>query len=572
MLNLHSCFLIVNAQSDEDEYATFSWVQTEYSTSFSRIWDGTSSTQNYTGTYSDIFTVMNRYINHSDNTYIEENRVVNFDANYTFASNFTRVGYLNIDIDVDVYRVDIDYGNDVKLIWMALKKGYYEIDYYSEASGYSYEYFEESHQTVDKEFKKYDKDTLELLDTWNQTVEVYDTVNISNIETLEVWEDHVKINNTFTMPFILAFQIYKTAKNDKIAWGSTFSEFLVYKDNNGDGVYSVGYFDEAYHGPLNLYSGDEYWGRFIPKAEEYETSRENPSINYTNSGSFPNSRTVDEIASSIIFTPPTLVGNDTVFWNIDYRDFPIEAYIGNNEIPNEEYILDSEQSPGDFSYGFDYTIGGGQADLSLTLGTPSFSDLDTYNILEENNLGLTIPKYNYFLSSFDIAEVNPMEITLPSNSFSFESNNETVAEINLINPVKKNYTLHDYPNNGETTLIESKGANINNLVTTSSRFKGHLGLPEINFLYTIEDFVNLIPGFTVTDSLYHVHTENYPVWAGKKLVHDPTNTIYFENISLPFRVPAANNLISGFDVGVIFGSLSLAVLVITLKRKKFKKR
>jgi len=72
------------------------------------------------------------------------------------------------------------------------------------------------------------------------------------------------------------------------------------------------------------------------------------------------------------------------------------------------------------------------------------------------------------------------------------------------------------------------------------------------------------------DDFYHVHTENYPVWAGKRLVHDPTNTIYFENITLPFRVAA--DLIPGFDLGIILGSLSLAVLVITLKRKKFKKK
>ncbi len=130
--------------------------------------------------------------------------------------------------------------------------------------------------------------------------------------------------------------------------------------------------------------------------------------------------------------------------------------------------------------------------------------------------------------------------------------------------------LHYYPGNGVTTAIESKGANINNLVTVYSRFKGHTGAPELSFLYTIEDFMNLIPEFTIVDNLYHVHTENYPVWAGKRLVHDPTNTIYFDNITLLFQVVA--DLISRLDIGIIFGSLGLAVLVIKLKRKKSKKR
>ncbi|MBA7663952.1 hypothetical protein ES703_72000 [subsurface metagenome] len=500
---------------------------------------------------------------------IQKKRIVNYEANYTQFCNFTRKGYLNIDIDIDVFKVDVDYGGSAKLIWMALKKGYYEWDYYADTSGYSYEYIEENHQIIDREIKKYDWDTMELIDAWNVTEEIYDTINCSGTGS-EMSGMHLKLNTTFTMPFFLVFQLYTTEKGDNIAWASTFSEFLVFNDKNMDGIFTIAYSEMPhYYGPLNLYTGTEWWGRLKPIAEEYEGSLESPSLNYTTDGRFPSDRTVDEIASSIKFTPPSLVGNDTVVWDIDYKGFPIDMVIGRNEIPSEEYITD-DTSPNDFSYGFDYKIGGGQADLSLTLGLPDITHLDDYGILEKYNLGICLPKYNYFLSSFDINERNPKDLTIPSDIFSFESNNETVAEINLVNPLKRNYTLYDYPSTGETITAESGGANINNIVTLSNSYFGHLNLPELNFLYTIEDLAKTVPGFTVVDNLYHVHTENYPVWAGKKLVHDPTNTIYFEDITLPFRVAADS--ITGFDIVIISSSVSFVVLVITLKRKKFKKK
>jgi len=569
MLNLHSTLLFVSAK--QDEYASFSWEETTYSTSLSLVWDGDSVVQNFTGSYSDVFTVDINYYNTSDSAYFEERRVVDYDANYTQFYNYTHKGYLDIDIDIEVFQVQVDYGSSVKLVWMALKKGYYELDNYIDNTGYSYEYIEENHQIIDREIKKYNMHTHELVDAWNVTEDIYDTINCSGDAYLpEEAFIHKKMNKTFTMPFFLTFQLYTTEKGDHIAWASTFSEFLVFNDRNMDGIFTIAYSEMPYYnGPLSLYTGEEWSGVLRPVAQEWELAEEYFDFNSSDSGIFPPDRTVDEIASSIEFTPPSLVGNDTVVWGIDYHGLPIDMVIGRNEIPVEEYIRRTT-TPNDFSYGFDYKIGGGQADLSLTLGLPDITHLDEYGILEEYNLGLSLPKYNYFLSSFDINEVNPKDLTIPSDIFQFESNNETVAEINLVNPLKRNYTLYDYPSTGETLTAESRGANVNKIVTVSKSYFGHLNLPELNFLYTIEDFVNLIPGFTVVDNIYHVHTENYPVWAGKKLVHDPTNTIYFENINLSFRT--ASDSISGFDIFIIPSSVAIVVLVITLKRKKFEKK
>ncbi|MFX1280946.1 MAG: hypothetical protein ACFFA3_16460 [Promethearchaeota archaeon] len=569
-MNLHYFLLTGNAQ--EDEVATFSWKQTTYSTSLSLVWDGDPLTENYTGSYSDTFTDEVTYFNHSDNAYFEERRTVNYDANYSHFCNYTCSGYLNVDIDIEVYRVDVDYGSSVKLVWMALKKGDYDWDYYRDAYGYKYQYVEENHQIIDREIKKYNIDTNELIDSWNQTDEIYDTTNCSGkYHTPEGWYRHYKINTTFTMPFFLIFQLYSTEKGDHIAWASTFSEFLVFRDRNNDGIYTLGRPETPqYTGPLDIHSGAETNGWIRPIAREATYMLISPEMNSTTSGKFPNDRTVKEIASLIKFTRPSLVGNDTLVWGIDYNGFPMDMVIGRNDIPREQWIEDTT-TPNDFSYGFDYKIGGGQADLSLTLDFPDLTHLDDYGIFEKYNLGLAIPKYNYFLSSFDIKEVNQKELSVPSDMFQFESHNDTVAEINLVNPLKKNYTLYDYPSSGESLITESRGSNVNNIFLLSNSYFGHLVNPELNFLYTIEDLAKVIPGFTIVDNLYHMHIENYPTWAGKRLIHDPTNIIYFENVTLPFRSSDVTP-IPGFEMSIIFGSFGFAVLIITVKWKKLKKK
>ena len=555
--------MIISAQADEDEYATFSWAETTFSTSLSQIWDGEAMFQNYTGTYSDNFTVMNQYINRSDDTYVEEKRTVDYSANYSYYYNRSIVGSYDLDFDINVYRVNVDYGSSAQLIWMAVKKGFFEVHQYIETRGYNMGYNETNHQIINKEIKKYDLDTLELLNAWNETEIVDGKMNYTVDQRNSSMYELQIYNMTFTKPFFLTFQIYETEKGDRIAWASFFSEFLVFSDKDGDGIYSVGDFDNPPSTLLNIRSSRELEGWLMPEAYEYAEYREYPTLNHTSTYSSPIDKSVDEVASSIVFTPPSLSGNDTVIWNIDYQDFPIEGFIGRG-VPPEQRI--DTFSPSDFSYGFDYKIGEGKADLSLTLGLPAFNDFDTYNILEEQNYGLAIPRYDYFLSSFDINEINPKEITIPAEEFLFESNNDTIAEINLMNPIKKNYTLYDYPNEGEVTTCESRGASINNMVMAYSTLQ--FWHPEVNFLFAIEEIVKDIPEFTVVDNLYHVHTENYPVWAGKRLVHDPTDIIYFENITLAFRIE--NPMIFGYSTTLVLSSMLLATLVITLKLKKIR--
>ena len=103
----------------------------------------------------------------------------------------------------------------------------------------------------------------------------------------------------------------------------------------------------------------------------------------------------------------------------------------------------ADTSPSNFSYGYNYQITNETADLDFTAHLPKLSDPDFFNAAD--NLSLAFPHYTYFLSSTEIEETINPALTIPSSMFQFDLNGTKVAEINMDNEDKKNYTLMDYP-------------------------------------------------------------------------------------------------------------------------------
>ncbi|GAI60108.1 unnamed protein product [marine sediment metagenome] len=90
-------------------------------------------------------------------------------------------------------------------------------------------------------------------------------------------------------------------------------------------------------------------------------------------------------------------------------------------------------------------------------------------------------------------------------------------------------------------------------------------------IYTIKDIAEADPSFTVADDLYKLETQNYPLWNGEKLVHDPTLTIYYdsqESGGEPSDLPGA---IPGFNLAVVLAVVSAIVPIQIIKRRKEKK-
>jgi len=141
----------------------------------------------------------------------------------------------------------------------------------------------------------------------------------------------------------------------------------------------------------------------------------------------------------------------------------------------------------------------------------------------------------------------------------------------MINPVKRNYTLYDYPELGINTEMESAGGSLHKLLLADSEQSANAGNPFINLIYTIKDIVDADPTFTIADNLYHVETQNYPIWNGEKLIHDPTLTIYYEDQSQepgesPTNGPDA--LIPGFDLFIVVALVSAAAVIQLLNQKR----
>lgn len=559
----------------------YSWQETTYNYSLFREWTGNSVVINHSNSYSDVFLSNLGYYNETDHTYVEEVRTNDYSANYSFFSNATKKGYIDINMSLEVYRVDVQYGDAVNLIWMALKQGTLEMDTLLEQIEKDYSYFEEYYVDIESEFTKYNVTTWEVIETWTGTSNETDVLNMTRDGDLINCYNFYSHDVEFSLPLILTMQIYTTKNKDKIGWAEMFYDYIIYKDKDGDNIYSAGETSNPSTSGFSIYSSDEMCGFVRPMAWDYQYYQEitypGPS-NFTQSTQVPFDKTVSEIASTVQFTPPNISAENIISWNVNYPQFPIDAsIIDHDKAPSEWYsappnATHEQMSPGDFDYQFDYNLSESQADFDFTLNLSKISDEGLYNASQ--GYGLSLPLYNFFVTSFDINEVDQIELTMPSDLFTFESNGTTVAEINMINPVKTNYTLYNYPELGVDTSMESAGGSLHRLLLEDSKQSENAGNPFINLIYTIKDIAEADPTFTIADDLYHIETQNYPVWNGEKLVHDPTLTIYYDPQVAPPEEPTPTptptpTTIPGYSI-ILVGAVSTVLISAKVAKKKKK--
>jgi hypothetical protein len=560
---------------------TFSWEETTYDYSLYRDWDFVSNIINHSGTYTDVFMTNSYHYNESEQTWTKEVRTHYYDANYSFFSNTTIKGYIDVNMSLDVYRVDVQYGDAVDLIWMALKQGTLEMDYLTEQYEKDYSLVEEYYVDVESEFTKYNSTTSEIIEVWTETSNETGELNMTVDSDPVDYYSYYSYNIEFSLPLILVMQVYTTENKDKIGWAELFHEFIVYKDRDGDTIYSAGETGNPSTSGFDIYSSDECCGVVRPMAWDLQVYMEQTdhfdpesTNNITMLQIIPYDKSVSEVASTIQFTPPTESAENVISWDVEYPQFPIYTSLKDIDKDTSEWYYTpvnathEEMSPGDFNYQFDYNLSENRADFDFTLSLPKISNETFYNATQ--GYGLCLPHYNFFVASFDIDEVDQVELTMPSDLFTFESNGTTVAEINMINPVKKNYTLYDYPELGTNTEMESAGGSLHKLLNSDSEQSANAGNPFNNLIYTIKDIAEADPSFTVADDLYKLETQNYPLWNGEKLVHDPTLTIYYdtpelgETSDLPGAIP-------GFNLAVVLAIASAIVPMQIIKRRKEKK-
>jgi len=552
----------------------YNWSLETFSAQIGTVWDHESFRMNESGTYDEVFNYSRGYAL-SDTEWIEEESVFTYNVNYSYFSNLSLFGDYALNVNLDVYKVDISYGTSVFFVWVGLKNGTFSAEYNIYNITHDFRHENSFYKKTETTYKKYNSTTTELLATWNETIEDNGSW-LSEDGPQSDYTVHQTIDMEFSMPLILTFQVYETQNGEKVAWADMISDFYIFEDIDKNGVYSVGE-TSVEQNMFRMTTSDEMRGMFMPWAFNYtlHTDYWSPEVTFndTNNYKFPIDKEVNYFGDSIQFSPPQLVGNE-IEWDILYPDFPIYGFVQTEEDWFTSGPNYNDSSPGNYSYGYNYEITNETADLDLTARLPRLSDVDFFNAVD--NLSLAFPHYTFFLSSADITETGNPIVTIPSDIFQFEVGGAQVAEINMEED-KKYYSLMDYPDLGNNRTFEAIGSTISRLV--GNELENNPTTPRnwfVDTIFTLEDLdlVQLDPRFSGAFSLYNVEIQNYPTWSGYELIHDPTLTIYHNGTSAPQEevpdipdIPDVPGAISGYDLYIFAGIFGVITIIIAKKRK-----
>lgn len=563
--------LIVKADKPTKPTLEFSWNERSFTYSVQRVWEGESVVVDYSGTFSDTYETVSSVHNATTGTWTKGFHDIVHDANYSWVSNTTIIGNITIDMDFQVYQVNIDYGPNIKVIWIALKQGTLVMDNYFSSKIQNFSYYEEYTQNRENHWEIYNYSTGEWTDHGNTTDVISGEKTFTHIEnrTRSPYYYHAYREMEFSMPLIMTIQLFTTETKDRIAWINMIRNFLIYEDLDSNAIFSVA--DQDSGGVPQISSSAEKVGTMTPWAYggygyyyEYLGGSGTASSSY---GSYPTDKTINEIASQISFTPPTSISDASVNWGIEYPDFPtsVRFWDWENHFRTETNSSYAHSCPNDYSYDFDYIVGENFTNLDTTWEIGKITNASFYDVVQ--GYGLVIPQYNYFLSTFNIDEIDSKELTLPCDIFNFESNDTLVAQLSMGGQNKDNYTLYDFPTTGVETEFNSQGGSVHPMVVAFDELSAHYEDPIINILYTLKDIVGQDPTFNIADSLYRLQTQNYPVWSGERLRHDPTLTVFYDSYE---EVPTdgRSDVIFGFNYAILIGATGIITLVIVLEKRK----
>jgi hypothetical protein len=539
----------------------FSWQETTFSFSIQKIFDQETQITDVSDSYNDSYS--QRHYTYSDDMeyIIKEVQNVDFEANFTTHSERVLSGNYTLDVNLNVYQVSVNYGTGVNLYWFAVKKGTFTLDRYYTYLRYNYSYYEENRRHVESTYYNISLPNWEVTDTWTGSSTIPDEINHTHfhLEDETPYAEYIHEVREFSAPMILTVQMYTTENRDKIAWANYFNDFVIYEELDQNSIYSCG----NVPGNPAIYESSEFRGFLRPIAYSHDVFFDQPAygLTFSYNASNPFDVTVDDIASGITFTPPTALTGTEIVWGIDYPNFPLDIQgIGGLDYwtpQNASYI---ETTPTSLSYDFDYSLGDSQAEFDMTWEIGKIANQTLYDKLE--GYGLAITQYNYFLGTFDIAEVDQAKLTVPQETFTFISNNSVVAEINMEKPGKENYTIYDFL--GSNVDFESKGGSIhpNVIDYNAQEVFWDYSFELNNLIYSLGDFVAQDTDFVIADDLFRIETQNYPVWGGNRFIHDPSLSIYYATpTSLPEGIP-------GYNLAFILGVTFIVSVIMVKKLKK----
>ncbi|MEJ2248104.1 MAG: hypothetical protein P8Y70_13280 [Candidatus Lokiarchaeota archaeon] len=558
--------------------ATYRWTERTLSFSFNKVWNNEVVICNESGV-SQNFDTYNRTYTDELGNFVQVETTTQSVTNFSQYSKTVTTGSVSMQYNFEVFQVTLDYGNSLQMIWMAIKKGTFLLEYTADQINKTYKYHTNTTcSTIDKYNIYSDESMTTLSDSYSEE-NVYNWSENTDDEYSSEDEYH-RVEGTFSSPIILTCQLVTTKTGEKLAWAELFGDFIVYNDTNYDNIYSAG--ESSSSAQMNLFSSDEWKGVLIPSVGIQSVYMETQSGNMSYIDNSPTDVNLDDYIEKIQFTPPSQGINNNVTWGIKYPDIPLAGFVQNGLnsyflSPNSTF---SEMGSANLSYIFNYEVGPSSAAMDYTFSLDEVSD-PLYTAVQ--GLSLAVPHYTYLLSNFKIHQTAQSFLSSPKDSFNFIVNGSEVAQIDFSNPVKKDYELCDYPEVGKNSTYEAIGASVNLLISENNHYATPVSGGNMlqNLIYTLNDFVALDSKFTVNDNLFSMETQNYPHWSGHKIVHDPTLRVKFSDESIltpdqpddtppddtppnPDDIPQSES-IPGYPLYLFMSSLALGLTIILVK-------
>lgn len=515
-----------------------------------------------------------------------------FKEDYDMKMQQYMTGHQIIKTVLTINKVEVNHGKGLQLIWMAARNGTYDLEMEITDMSMVYNYSAVVNTTTTRVTTLYeetaDGSKGAVITSWAE-VEKEDRIDDFDYSDADMGMEmnmSYDISVEFVMPIIMSMQVFKTRNNETVAWADMFNEFLIYNDTNGDGIYTTNT-PSGGGGPpqLDLYFSDEMVDNFNPMAMKGKMSMYmgyaidltayNQGIMYQvqdlkSEINSPNDKTIAEIADSINFTAPTVEGNN-IKWDILYPQMPMTCSVdGGTYSPPGNASL-AMLSPMDFKYSFDYEVAPNKktANLYTTADIGKISNASLYNDVQ--GLGLTIPHYAYFMSSQKINKTVQDARTRPEDAFGFNIGSIPVALVNMTVPQKENYTLYDYPKDGKNQVNKALGGTVAAMLTTGAEqgtgMSAMMNNPFMPMIFTLEDIVADNKDLADFTTLYIIFTQNYPVWSGRRLVHDPVFSVFFEPTGVESSIPGYGFVPMVVVVAVTVGVLSQKVRKLLRKRE-----
>jgi len=526
--------------------ATYSWSNETYEVSMLSEFEQVSQIMNYTGSFEENYTVSKNYFywneSLSQNVWIEEVNTIEYRSNYTSFSNSTYSGNSTINVELDMYRVDVNYDDNLQLIWMALKNGSFHKEDWETDRKVMTNYSNEQYTNISTTQRIYNLTTGEFL--WERTLpdDIDEFTYSYDGDYKYPFISHMVTDYEFSAPYFLTMQTYTTQNGDTVAWANMIEPtFYFYNDTDNNGIYSIGK-QVSQTSVSNMISSDEYRGfmEMSARIEKYKWENidkttyaivDEDNYDYRH----PDDLDPSGMAKNITIIPPSVGSGNNISWGISYNEFPqrAEVYSGatvpiysnwNNgaTIYNSTY---DNMSHGNISYVFDYNIGQEQADLGMTLELSKMSNNSFYDAVQ--GLSLAKANYNYFMASSEVNKTTNNVITRIEDLVNFEIQGTPIAQINSMDPSKLNYTLSNYTGKDEDLEFESIGSTVSMQVTNNDIERAVFASDMKCLLFTLENLTSHISALENFVSFYSIEATNYPVWSGEKLTHDPTFTAFY---------------------------------------------